>query len=235
MATRRASAHRGSSPKCDDCGRDSHVAVLRRRLNFRHPAACRRRAAAGPHNVRNSEPASQRHEHRAPPKRLPATRSPPNRPESPKRGRFGRLGGERHRGRGTERCQSLSARPCSNSTTVARADPRRPFPRSRRGLRRDTRTVRAPLATTARATHGRVDQQARQRGGTPPNPSPSCLIRPDRLRPAVRWWQLSGDLGIDQRIVERVACQVDLGLALVEPAWEEVAVHRRLRVQDVVL
>jgi hypothetical protein len=30
-----------------ECGGDSHVALLRRPLNFRHPAACRRRAAAG--------------------------------------------------------------------------------------------------------------------------------------------------------------------------------------------
>src|SRR5487761_662020 len=30
-----------------ECGGDSHVALLRRPLNFEHPAACRRRAAAG--------------------------------------------------------------------------------------------------------------------------------------------------------------------------------------------
>ncbi len=30
-----------------ECGGDPHVALLRRQLNFRHPAACRRRAAAG--------------------------------------------------------------------------------------------------------------------------------------------------------------------------------------------
>ncbi len=32
-----------------ECGADSHVALLRRPLDFEHPAACRRRAAAGRH------------------------------------------------------------------------------------------------------------------------------------------------------------------------------------------
>ena len=36
-----------------ECGGDSHVALLRRPLNFEHPAACRRRGGGSPSFVRN--------------------------------------------------------------------------------------------------------------------------------------------------------------------------------------
>ena len=92
------------------CRRDSHVAILRRPLNFEHPAACRRRAAAGRH-VR-AQPARRTYTATNPPLssrfRRPATAvSPPN-------------GGESHRfSRGD---------PPLNAEASARYGPPRPFP-----------------------------------------------------------------------------------------------------------
>jgi adenine-specific DNA-methyltransferase len=53
-------------------------------------------------------------------------------------------------------------------------------------MARNTRAVRPPRAHAATGTGGGVDQQARQRGGCSLNSNTGCLIRLDRLRPAVR-------------------------------------------------